>query len=201
MTAPDSGISEWLTGLVGKCSVCDHLIGFIANDFFMPVTMSMVMLFLWFGIRNPVQRKRIHYGVMCAAGSLGFANLAVHISNRVVEFDPWARPFEVHESAHRAAETLFYFPHDPSFPSNAAACTFGAAFGLLFYHRKASIPLFAIAVLFCFSRVYAGIHYPLDILGGAAIGFGIALFTYGLMRFLWWLPDFFYAAARKVYLA
>lgn len=201
MTAPDSGISEWVTGLVGHCSVCDDFWGFIANDFFMPVTMSMVMLFLWFGTGDPERRKRIQWGIMCASSSLGFANLAVHILNRVIEFDPWPRPFEVHESARQAAEALFYFPHDPSFPSNAAACTFGAAFGLLLYHRKASIPLFAIAVLFSLSRVYAGIHYPLDIVGGAAIGAAIALFTWGLMHLLRPLPIFFHRLAQKVYLA
>lgn len=206
MSAPDSGISEWITSLVGNCDFCDDVMGLIASDFFMPVTMSMFLLFLWFGTRDPVRRRMHHYGIMCAAGSLGFANLAVHLSNKVFRIDPWARPFladdaGLRESARQAAETIFYLPHDPSFPANMAASTFGAAFGMFFYSRKESIPLFVIAVVYSFSRVYAGVHYPLDMLGGLGIGLGTALFTWGLMHLLWPVPHFVYGWAKKVYLA
>lgn len=199
--SPDSGISEWITGLVGKCSFCDDVMSLLASDFFIPVSMSMFLLFLWFGTRDPVRRKTVHYGIMCASASLGIANLVVHVLNNTLEFDPWLRPFEVHESAARAAETIFYFPHDPSFPANAAASTFGAAFGMLFYSRKASIPLFLMAIIFSVSRVYAGVHYPLDMLGGMGIGLGVALFTRAIFRVVWRLPDFIYSLATKVYLA
>lgn len=199
--APDSAISEWITGFVGECSFFDDVMSLLASDFFMPVSMSLILLFFWFGTRDPIKRKNYQYGIMCAAASLGIANLVVHLSNMVFEFDPWLRPFEVHESAARAAETIFYFPHDPSFPANAAASTFGAAFGMLLYHRKASVPLFIIAIIFSFSRVYAGIHYPIDMLGGLGIGLGTALFTYGLLRFLWQIPAVAHWLGKKFYLA
>ena len=119
----------------------------------------------------------------------------------MLEFDPWIRPFEAHESAARAAELIFYFPHDPSFPANMAASTFGAAVGMWLYSRRASIPIFAIAIVWSFARIYAGIHYPLDILGGAVIGAVIALGTRGLMRLLWPLPAVCFWFAKKLYVA
>ncbi|MFH1636353.1 MAG: phosphatase PAP2 family protein [Chloroflexota bacterium] len=138
---------------------------------------------------------------MCASASLGFANLAVHILNRVIQFNPWPRPFEVHESAARAAEIIFYMPQDPSFPANIAAITFGAAMGMWIYSRKASRPLFLLAVVWCFARVYAGVHYPLDIIGGAVIGAIIAWGTYGVMQVLWPFPSACLWVAKKLYVA
>ena len=201
MTSPDNQISTWITGLAGHSSILDKFMNLLACDFLMPMFMSLFLLYLWFGTRDPAQRIKNQYGAMCASASLGLANLGVHILNRVLQFDPWPRPFEVEESAMRAAETVFYFPHDPSFPANVAAITFAAATGMWLYNRKASIPLFTIAVVWCFARVYAGVHYPLDMLGGAAIGIIIAFGTYGIMRILWPLPTFCFWIARKLYVA
>ena len=82
-----------------------------------------------------------------------------------------------------------------------AAVAFGAAMGMWFYQRKASIPLFVFACLWSFARVYAGVHYPLDILGGATIGILMGCFSYGLMRLLWFLPAVCHWLAKKIYLS
>jgi undecaprenyl-diphosphatase len=36
-------------------------------------------------------------------------------------------------------------------------------------------PLYALAVLISFSRVYVGVHYPFDVLAGAVLGVAIAI--------------------------
>lgn len=201
MTSPDASLSTLITNLAGEIPLADKVMNVLACDFFMPMCMSLSLLFLWFGTRNPIMRVKNQYGAMCASASLGFGNLGVHVLNRVTEFDPWPRPFEVDASARQAAEIVFYLPSDPSFPANVAALTFGAATGMWFYNRRASIPLFIIAVVWSFSRVYAGVHYPLDVLGGAVIGIVMGGFSYILMRILWPLPAICFWIARKVYVA
>ena len=58
MTAPDSGISEWIASGVDKCSFFDGVMALLATDFFIPVSISLFMLFLWFGTKDPVQREK-----------------------------------------------------------------------------------------------------------------------------------------------
>lgn len=50
----------------------------------------------------------------------------------------------------------------------------------LFKNRGYSILLFFWAVLFSYSRIYSGVHYPLDILGGAVLGWIIGVFCFRL---------------------
>ncbi|MCI7737947.1 MAG: phosphatase PAP2 family protein, partial [Lachnospiraceae bacterium] len=37
-------------------------------------------------------------------------------------------------------------------------------------HKKYSIPVFVLAALIAFSRLYVGVHYPTDVLGGLLTG-------------------------------
>ncbi|MGB9699312.1 MAG: phosphatase PAP2 family protein [Thermodesulfobacteriota bacterium] len=61
-----------------------------------------------------------------------------------------------------------------SFPSSHAVNIFAAAFFLAKQLKKFSIFFYALASLVAYSRVYIGIHYPFDALGGAALGLLIA---------------------------
>ncbi len=62
-----------------------------------------------------------------------------------------------------------------SFPSNHAMNMFTAATVLSCFYNKYAGYYFGFALLIGFSRIYVGVHYPLDILGGAL--FGILLGT------------------------
>jgi undecaprenyl-diphosphatase len=57
-----------------------------------------------------------------------------------------------------------------SFPSNHALNNFAAATFISRLHPDYSWIVFIVAVLISLSRVYLGVHYPSDILGGALIG-------------------------------
>jgi undecaprenyl-diphosphatase len=66
-----------------------------------------------------------------------------------------------------------------SFPSgHAAQAAAGAyALGLMWPRRRAW--LYVLGVLVALSRVYLGVHYPLDILAGAIVGWAAARFATG----------------------
>jgi membrane-associated phospholipid phosphatase len=67
---------------------------------------------------------------------------------------------------------------DSSYPSgHAIIVSIGAIFSLVKFRRKASIAslLTLEAALVCFSRVYVGMHYPLDVVSGVFLGGFIVL--------------------------
>ena len=61
-------------------------------------------------------------------------------------------------------------PSSTSFPSghSASAAAFAVAVGDLLPAYR--LPLRAAAAIVAFSRVYTGVHYPSDVLAGAAVG-------------------------------
>jgi len=65
-------------------------------------------------------------------------------------------------------------PVSDSFPSGHAAISFACAGLLAWLTPLPKVPLFVLAALIAFSRVYVGVHYPLDVLGGAALGLAVA---------------------------
>ena len=64
---------------------------------------------------------------------------------------------------------------EPSFPSAHTANAFAFATTLSSYHRKFTVVLFAWAILVGFSRLYLGLHYFTDIIGGAILGIVVSL--------------------------
>ena len=58
-----------------------------------------------------------------------------------------------------------------SFPSNHAANSFAFATVLSYFFDQKKVVLFTLASIIAFSRVYVGVHYPLDIICGAMIGY------------------------------
>lgn len=61
-----------------------------------------------------------------------------------------------------------------AFPSGHATFFFALATSIYIKHKKIGIAFFVAAVVISISRVVAGVHFPIDILGGMLIGVGIA---------------------------
>jgi undecaprenyl-diphosphatase len=73
-------------------------------------------------------------------------------------------------------------PLDLSFPSGHAATSFAGATLLSAFLPRLRLPLYLLAALVAWSRVYVGVHYPLDILAGALLGTVVALLFVYLER-------------------
>ena len=71
------------------------------------------------------------------------------------------------------------------FPSCHAANSFGLAFMVLFLFRQWKLSLFFLgwAILNSYSRIYLGVHYPGDLLGGLLVGLSGAALLYNLFRY------------------
>jgi undecaprenyl-diphosphatase len=61
-------------------------------------------------------------------------------------------------------------PSELSFPSAHATSSFAAATAMGRVSPGARLPLYALAGAICVTRPYLGMHYPSDVLGGAAFG-------------------------------
>ncbi|MBE7504049.1 MAG: glycosyltransferase family 39 protein [Verrucomicrobiales bacterium] len=152
------------------------------NPFFAPtLVLALVLLVSLGGVR----------GRVCG----GLLILALVVGNVVVfeglkEFFGRARPFVDLADA----RVLVGRGGSPSMPSSHAANWFlGTAILLIYYPRTLWVML-PLAVGVSFSRVYCGVHYPSDVLAGAAVGAGLGFGGVGLLEWVWrslgrrWFP-------------
>ena len=143
-------------------------------DFLMPaitnfgsfIAMAIICVLMYiFGGENT--RKVALIGLV----ALLLANVAVYLLKNIVA-EP--RPFIVLPNVIQ----LVSEPESYGFPSGHAASSFavmmviGLKYRLNFKGKsyKLLYPLLAFATLIAFSRVYIGVHYPLDVLFGAIVG-------------------------------
>ena len=91
------------------------------------------------------------------------------------------RPYEVIEGL----EILIEKQSDFSFPSGHTAASFGFVSVLWFNkNKKLWFPLTVLAILISYTRLYVGVHYPTDILGGALVGTLCGLFAVLVINFI-----------------
>ncbi len=76
-----------------------------------------------------------------------------------------------------AVPLLISVPHDYSFPSGHTLAAFETAASIFFADRKWGAAFFAFAILIGLSRMYLFVHFPTDVLSGAALGIFIAWFV------------------------
>lgn len=88
------------------------------------------------------------------------------------------RPFFVLNHVHLlTAETDYSFPSGHAAASFAGAVAIGKKYSFILKGKKHKLiyPLLAFAAIIAFSRVYIGVHYPMDVIFGAVIGTTVAL--------------------------
>jgi membrane-associated phospholipid phosphatase len=80
----------------------------------------------------------------------------------------------------RRLPALASAPSALSFPSAHATSSLAAATAMGRVEPRARLPLFALAAALCATRPYLGMHYPSDVLAGAALGVAIGASWPGL---------------------
>lgn len=172
----DQAIFLWINGLAGLFGPMDNLVRWIAGDYLVPVSLTLTLVVIWFAGRDRETRQRYQLGLFVALTSMALSSLVVLIANAQY-FRP--RPFDTLE-----VTLLMYRPTDSSFPANSMAATFGIAAAVWGVNRRVGTALLAAAGVFGLARVVAGVHYPLDIVGGAAIGVVVTLIVFKLRDLL-----------------
>jgi undecaprenyl-diphosphatase len=157
-------VNEQLLDLInngaGRVDAIDNVAIFIANNGIYVLGAVLAILGLLELRRHP--RKAIEIGA-AAALALAFAGVLVFISGLFINE---ARPFV------NDPDTVQLIAHakDNSFPSDHTTVAAAAAMVGALAWPKWGWALLLGALLIGFARVFAGIHFPGDILGGMVIG-------------------------------
>jgi undecaprenyl-diphosphatase len=181
----DTSVLLFINGLSGKVPAVDEFFKGISNDYFPLITISLVLIWMWFATRDSLERGKNQRAVITAAISIAVVSTLMLLSNSLYVRP---RPFTVLPSG--SLNLLFYRPTDSSFPSNLAAVSFAIAVTIFVRNKTYGSFLLALAAMSSFGRVYMGVHYPLDIVGGAVIGTISSFVSYAIARLLRPITDF-----------
>jgi undecaprenyl-diphosphatase len=131
--------------------------------------LAMLVVAFLLPIARRVETRR---AVVAAGFSAGFALAIAQVVSRLVDRPrPFvAHPDMVHLFARHAA--------DPGFPSDHATAAFAIGVALLLRRRAWGAVVLVLAAVLAVARVGMGVHYPTDVLGGAALGAAAALVLY-----------------------
>jgi len=153
----------FINSFAGHSHMLDKIDIFLAND--TPYIFILVELFLYFFMKKKKIALFAFYSVI----------LGLVINQAIGLFYFHNRPF-----MDGIATILIHHKPENSFPSDHTTFLFAITFSFMFFKldRFFEIFLFILAFLGGIARVYAGVHYPFDILGGIVTGFAGALIVY-----------------------
>jgi undecaprenyl-diphosphatase len=101
--------------------------------------------------------------------------LAVGAADGVASLLQWATGVRRPPLRYAEPQPLVHVPRSGSFPSGHTTIAFACATVLAAAVPRAAPLLYLLALAIGFSRVYVGVHWPLDVVAGAAIGIATAL--------------------------
>lgn len=158
----------------------DMIIIFCAN--YLIVIMGLITLAFWLTRSRKIKTEMVVTGVVIAIASFIFAKTGSMLFN-----DP--RPFVTDHIT-----PLFTYPADNGFPSDHTLVGMMAALTVLSVSRRWGVILFALTLVVGGARVAAGVHHPIDIVGGIVFGaLGGVVAVYVAPKIIQWLSSSSYA--------
>ena len=164
MTLSELNLSlfSWINASPEASNTSIHFAIFIAND----LLYCMILLFAWFWLRGNYDTKKQILKAFI------FTSIAILISQCISHVYYHPRPFVM-----EVGRTLIYHAPNGSFPSDHMLIFSSIAFSYLFSaQRKVGAFLLIMAWLVAWSRVYLGVHFPLDMLGAFLLAFALNFF-------------------------
>ena len=159
----DTTLFNALNALAGHGIWADRLIVFFGSYLQYVIGLALVVAALW-----PARRYRMFVAAVLSAlvARLGIKTIILLFVHR-------ARPYVALQGVKNLIGPQFGEEFQ-SFPSGHAVFFFALAMAVFMYDRRLGWWMFAGALLMGIARVIGGIHWPSDILGGAAIGIATA---------------------------
>ena len=164
MTLSELNLSlfSWINASPEASNTSIHFAIFIAND----LLYCMILLFAWFWLRGNYDTKKQILKAFI------FTSIAILISQCISHVYYHPRPFVM-----EVGRTLIYHAPNGSSPSDHMLIFSTIAFSYLFSaQRKLGGFLLIMAWLVAWSRVYLGVHFPLDMLGAFLLAFALNFF-------------------------
>ena len=157
----DLNLLFFINGLAGHIGWLDAMVALFST--YGPLLFGAYLLVLWFAGKTLEEKRENRKQALYGVGSLFLALGINHVLGLL-----WfrSRPYVDH-----TVQRLVSVHSEASFPSNHAAGSMSIAASLWCGLARSGRLFLVLAVLMAVSRVYAGVHYPSDVLAGMAVGF------------------------------
>ncbi|MFG2653166.1 phosphatase PAP2 family protein [Streptomyces sp. NPDC048436] len=135
------------------------------------LALVLLVIWCWWGQRKRGTLDDAASSVAAVVWAPLAAGIAVLVNVPIRGFVERPRPFKVHDGL----EVLIAGKTDFSFVSDHATLAMALGAGLFVANRKFGLVGIALALFEGFCRVFMGVHYPTDVVGGFALGTAVAL--------------------------
>ncbi|MFB6672861.1 phosphatase PAP2 family protein [Streptomyces sp. NPDC057684] len=168
---PDVGLLYDINGLAKDApGWVDSTMAFV-GEYGLLLALVLVTLWCWWGVRKQDSLDDAASSVASVVWAPLAAGIAVLVNVPIRSFVERPRPFTDHDGL----DVLVSGKSDFSFVSDHATLAMAIGAGLFVAHRKFGLIGLGLAVLEGFCRVFMGVHYPTDVVGGFALGTAVAL--------------------------
>lgn len=135
------------------------------------LALVLLVIWCWWGQRKRGTLDDAATSVAAVVWAPLAAGIAVLVNVPIRGFVERPRPFKVHDGL----EVLIPGKTDFSFVSDHATLAMALGAALFVANRKFGLVGIALALFEGFCRVFMGVHYPTDVVGGFALGTAVAL--------------------------